>query len=185
MPKAGFTHLLSVIDPADPLAKCALSQQQWIAVLELATLWRMRDLRQHCIQMLQHTFDSKGIVDKILMARRYMAKEWLVIAYEKLVKSDDLIHVDDLDQLGYVEAFCIMRIQAKWMHEKLTEISSRADDINKRGRLDTDDYRILKRKRVDVGFTPQVLEMFQDELRRLDSYDIDSRRTEILGETFK
>lgn len=166
VPKADFTCLLSVIYPQFPIQSPFLSSE-WMAVLELATRWRMRALRLFCVEKLNDEFNSKTPIEQVAMARKFMATEWLIKAYDALVKRDALISVEDLAQLGQTEGFHLLYFQATWMRNQMQEAAS-----NRYGY-----HGKLFESKQSSDFTFDIIPAFHDELVRLDAYDMDSKTT--------
>jgi hypothetical protein len=138
------------------LVDTQLDFEGWKTVLELSTMWRMRALREHCITRMSPLPDSITNLEKVLMARKHMALEWLVEGYKGLVttsSSSDFISDNEVEQLGSSTALQLFRIKIRSMKYKELDVE-----------------RELRR---DIRST------FWSELERLDEYDMDSQEVGI------
>jgi hypothetical protein len=109
-------------------------------------------------------------MEQVVMARKYMALDWLVKAYDKLIKRKTLINNDDLGQLGPTESFRILHLQATWWKAQMDEISCRIHSWS-----GTTIYARDMKQIESCDFASQIREAFRDELRRLNSHDLDSK----------
>ncbi|KAH6907054.1 hypothetical protein BKA70DRAFT_1105019, partial [Coprinopsis sp. MPI-PUGE-AT-0042] len=70
-----------------------LSQDEWISVLKLSTLWLFNDLRKLAITHLSLT--EMDAIDRICLAKEYKVYDWLLQGYEQIVER--LLTLDDPD----------------------------------------------------------------------------------------
>lgn len=146
--KRSFGLFLSVIIPKNFIANIELDYEGWKAVLELSVMWRMRSLRKHCIKHMSPLPISINSIEKVLIARKYMASVWLVEGYKELITrapSTDFISDEEVEQLGSSAVIQLLRIKVRWAQ--------------------TSEQMLMR----DIRST------FLSELERLEEYDMDSQ----------
>lgn len=123
-----------------------LKYDDWRSVLELSTLWCMRSLREICTTHMSPLPALMTPLEKALMARKYMVGDWLVDAFEELIRRDTILTDEEADQLDLTTAFKLLQIQVKWLKK-------------------IDREQTLKKA---------IRDAFQKELQRFKEYDLDS-----------
>lgn len=93
----------------------------------------MRALRLYSIKQLSPLPDSISPIDKALIARRYMAQDWLIDAYIRLVQWHEIISDAEAVHLGVFTAFSLLQLQAerfkRWHRSKGNTICSDCNEF--------------------------------------------------------
>ncbi|KAF9041501.1 hypothetical protein BJ165DRAFT_1489376 [Panaeolus papilionaceus] len=69
-----------------PGSKDTISNEEWRSALRLSTMWNFTDIRQAAITALDHSMEDP--LERIVIAREFHVRKWLVDAYEQLVLGD-------------------------------------------------------------------------------------------------
>lgn len=109
--KVDFQAFLKLICPLDPMyEEPMLSQDEWVSVLKLASLWMMLDIRDMAIQALQpHLLLLPA--RKIVLAREYGVYEWLRTGYIHFATRQESLYVEDAIALGIDNALKLVCIR--------------------------------------------------------------------------
>lgn len=98
-----------------------MSEEEWISVLKLSTLWGFSDLRENAIGEL--SWSTMDPISRVELARKYRVKEWLLAGYRDLVKRPASISMEESERLGWRTAIqlyqlreeCIVELQSATM----------------------------------------------------------------------
>ncbi|KAF8959923.1 hypothetical protein BDZ97DRAFT_1364998 [Flammula alnicola] len=82
-----FEGFLSVMYPVDGVVA---RYDNLVGALDLATLWRFKEIREKAISQLSRILEGRNVIEKIMLAKKYRVKRWLRDGYIKLAKQDDL-----------------------------------------------------------------------------------------------
>ena len=77
----------------------SMTDEEWISVLKLSTLWGFSGLREKAISQLSAS--TMGPVSWVELARKYQVKEWLITGYRDLVKRPANISMEESERLGW------------------------------------------------------------------------------------
>jgi hypothetical protein len=91
--------------------------------------------------------ESVTSIERVLMARKYMAADWLVEGYYGLITRSELLSNEEIEQLGSKPSIELLRLNVKWLKDGEKEDSQLLEDIRS---------------------------VFQSEIQRFEEYDIDS-----------
>ena len=76
-----------------------MTDEEWISVLKLSTLWGFSCLREKAIGQLSTS--TMFPVSWVELARKYQVKEWLIAGYRELVKRPASISMEESERLGW------------------------------------------------------------------------------------
>ncbi|KAF9047702.1 hypothetical protein BJ165DRAFT_1403360 [Panaeolus papilionaceus] len=85
--KKNFRNLLRVLCPFEGIPPCN-TYDEWIGVLDLASMWDFQTIRATAISNISPFLESIPVIDRILVARKYEVKAWLVDALAPSAISD-------------------------------------------------------------------------------------------------
>jgi hypothetical protein len=123
-----------------------MEYHDWMSILGLSTLWRMRFLRILCVLRMSPLPTHITPLEKVLMARKYMIGDWLVDAFDELLWRDEVLTDEEVDGLDSTTV-----VKLLWIQE-----------------------RRLKNKNGSTPLKEVIRDTFQRELQRFDEYDLDS-----------
>jgi len=63
---------------------------EWVGVLNLATMWLFQEIRERAITQLSDLIEPKTVIERIALAREYRVVEWLRDAYLELTQKTPL-----------------------------------------------------------------------------------------------
>jgi len=110
--QAEFRAFLGVLYPYDILLRTAnVSEEEWISILKLSTMWEFSYARDLAIKELSGR--AMDPITKVLLARQYSIPKWLLAAYHELVNRKELVSCDEAQQLGLNVAIQIFHIREK------------------------------------------------------------------------
>ncbi|KZT72410.1 hypothetical protein DAEQUDRAFT_664420 [Daedalea quercina L-15889] len=108
--KFELERLLWIIYPADFGACKARTQDDWTAILDLATRWEFDDVRALAICELQKL--SIDPVDRIVLSRKFdISGRWTLAAYAALCQRADALSLEEARQLGLETTVRIARLR--------------------------------------------------------------------------
>ncbi|KAJ3508820.1 hypothetical protein NLJ89_g5545 [Agrocybe chaxingu] len=145
--KAYFEGFLLVMYP---FKRTAVTFEEWIGALDLATMWSFSEIRGKAISALTDMLVKRNPLQNLLLARKYQVRQWLKQSLLQLVE-DETLELRTLRRGGSLDWETIARIFAV-------------------------QARLMRRKPL---LTPavEVERMFYDELRELnESQGISHRR---------
>jgi hypothetical protein len=88
-----------------------VSEEEWISILKLSTMWEFSYARDLAIKELSGR--AMDPITKVLLARQYSIPKWLLAAYHELVNRKELVSCDEAQQLGLNVAIQIFHIREK------------------------------------------------------------------------
>lgn len=86
-----------------------MTQEGWIAVLKLATMWSFKDIRKLAISEL--TEQSVEPVEKVLLARACSVPGWLRAGYNTLARRPDVLSLEEAERIGYRTAVRLFHVR--------------------------------------------------------------------------
>jgi len=107
--RADFRAFLKLLSHDCPFRKPLISEEEWLAVLKLSTMWDFFDVRNLAIKVLSKV--TMNPVTKVLLAREYNIQEWLLAGYDELAKRKETISLDEAEQLGKDTAIRLFQIR--------------------------------------------------------------------------
>ncbi|KIJ63369.1 hypothetical protein HYDPIDRAFT_65515, partial [Hydnomerulius pinastri MD-312] len=109
--KIDFQQLMKVLFPGSfgQTQRLPVGLEEWSSVLKLATLWEFEGIRRAAIGALPKCPITP--VDKLVLAREYNIKEWLLPAINELVQRPNPIGVEDVARLGLDFALKILAVR--------------------------------------------------------------------------
>ncbi|KAJ3519217.1 hypothetical protein NMY22_g13304 [Coprinellus aureogranulatus] len=115
--KSEFESLLEVLyPPPEFLSVREMSKEGFVSVLKLSTLWDMQQVRLFAIEKL--STKEIGVVEKIVLARRYNIPTWLIEGYTALITDwgspSSKVTIEDLGSaLGWETAAKVLDLAAR------------------------------------------------------------------------
>lgn len=110
--KEDFRNLLEVLLPLKiPPSFEHIPKDGWIAILRLAKMWRMHDIRETAIKRLAET--QLLAVERIVLGREYCVVQWLYSGYEELVQRSSFLTDEEAEQIGCKSAMAVCRAREK------------------------------------------------------------------------
>jgi hypothetical protein len=86
-----------------------MSEEEWIAVLKLSTMWDFFNVRKMAIEALSRI--EMNPITKILVAKQYMVRTLLFNGYNELANGTGPISVAEAERLGWKTAIHIFNIR--------------------------------------------------------------------------
>jgi len=105
-----FESLLKVMYPLS-LNIVQLTQQEWISVLKLSTMWEFTELRERAKQELLKQEMKMGTVEKIECGRKYEIKEWVLEGYITLLRRPEIASDEEAERLGWKTVAKLYRLR--------------------------------------------------------------------------
>jgi len=81
--------------------KPVVEYDEWVGVLNLATMWLFQEIRERAITKLSDLIKLKTVFERIALAREYRVVEWLRDAYLELTQKEPL----DFEELRPAELY--------------------------------------------------------------------------------
>jgi len=100
-----FRRLLKVMYPLEIVPAKAKTQEEWVSVLKLSTMWGFDDIRNLAITQLDAL--KLGPIDKIALAKAYRVPLWLRSGCKDLVLQTKVISVEEAEKIGFPTAIRI------------------------------------------------------------------------------
>lgn len=94
-----------------------LTEQEWLSVLRLASMWDFLKIRQTAIEKLQAR--SLDLITKIELAHKYEIREWLFGAYLALGKRLEPLSVGEGQRLGFDFAIKMASVREQLLRDKI------------------------------------------------------------------
>ena len=94
----------------DPLVPSLQTVEEWVSVLDLATLWDFETIRQGVIARLRQTAST---VDRICVARRFDIEGWIQPAYIELCRRPASLTLAENTKLGMETATLLADVRVK------------------------------------------------------------------------
>ncbi|KAG6879024.1 hypothetical protein C0992_005774 [Termitomyces sp. T32_za158] len=104
-----FRTLLKLLYPLSVMPTNNFTTEEWIAVLNLSTRWKMLDIRNLAIRQLNVA--NVDPIDRIVLARRYHIPQWLTSSLVPLIRRESSLSTDEVEKLGFELALKIFRIR--------------------------------------------------------------------------
>ncbi|KAI0700606.1 hypothetical protein BC835DRAFT_397625 [Cytidiella melzeri] len=112
-----FRQLLRVMYcTGPPLPPMILTTPQWIAVLNLATMWQFDKYRVHAITRLSAPSAGLTSGERVQLSLKYRIKSWLVPALNELAQRAEPMGLDDCKTLGLEYLLKICRVRERYTH---------------------------------------------------------------------
>ncbi|KAJ6497541.1 hypothetical protein C8R45DRAFT_983315 [Mycena sanguinolenta] len=110
--RVDFERLLRVLYPLTAIPKTPdLSQDEWISVLKLASLWDFIEVRNLAIEQLAPYSESLDCIERIMFARKYDVSAWLRSGYIELARRKDIISSKEAATIGWEAALQICELR--------------------------------------------------------------------------
>jgi len=109
-----FESLLKLMYPP-PLTNVKLTQQEWISVLKLCTMWEFTPIRKRAIQELSKKEMKMGTMKKIKCGKTYEVKEWVLAGYVELLKRTETITEEEAERLGWKTAAKLLLLREQYL----------------------------------------------------------------------
>ncbi|KDR75486.1 hypothetical protein GALMADRAFT_226127 [Galerina marginata CBS 339.88] len=104
--KAHFRGFLRVMYP---FKGSAFTYDEWLGALHLGTQWDFTDIRNKSIEALSTLIQNKSASEKILLAKEYGVKQWLLDGCSQLVTQTAALDLDQLCQ-SRLDALTVARL---------------------------------------------------------------------------
>jgi hypothetical protein len=72
-----------------------LTQEEWVSVLKLSTMWDFFEIRKKVL-----SDSNMGMMSKIVIERKYKVTEWLLEGYNSLAKQAETISMKEAETGG-------------------------------------------------------------------------------------
>ncbi|PBK73989.1 hypothetical protein ARMSODRAFT_906583 [Armillaria solidipes] len=95
---ADFENLLKSIVHAEQKEVPSLSKDEWLSVLNLATMWGMVDIRRMAINEITKS-KSLSDVDQVILGREYAVVDWVISGYRALTKRKTIVSMQSASRL--------------------------------------------------------------------------------------
>lgn len=118
-----FESLLKLMYPS-PLTTVKLTQQEWISVLKLCTMWEFTEIRDRAIRELSTKEISIGTIEKIEYGKAYAVKEWVLDGYVELLKRSETITEQEAERLGWKTAAKLLLLREQYISDQHSAISN-------------------------------------------------------------
>ncbi|PPQ79163.1 hypothetical protein CVT25_002791 [Psilocybe cyanescens] len=66
------------------------SYDDWVGILNLATMWEFKHIREQAISKLSSLIKEKPVPERVMLGRKYCVKDWLKEEYVTLAQKTDL-----------------------------------------------------------------------------------------------
>jgi len=109
-----FQSLLKVMFPIS-ITEYDLTQQEWISVLKLSTMWEFIDIREVAMKQLSTDRMEMTTFVKIECGRTYEVKKWLLDGYVELVKRGKAITDEEAQLLGWSTTARLLRLREQFL----------------------------------------------------------------------
>lgn len=93
------------------------TEQEWLSVLRLASMWDFIKIRQTAIEKLQTR--PLDLITKIELAHKYEIREWLFGAYLALGKRIEPLSVEEGHRLGFDFAIKMASVREQLLRDKI------------------------------------------------------------------
>ncbi|KAL5528371.1 hypothetical protein ACEPAF_7507 [Sanghuangporus sanghuang] len=100
----------------------SLSQDEWMSVLELSHMWDFVALREQAINQLNAS--DLNAFRRLRISRKYDIPGWVPKAYSELVDRKEVLTDDEVEELGWVDAFAISRYREQKMEKLVTHFKT-------------------------------------------------------------
>jgi len=127
--EAEFESLLKVLYSV-PFKNNTLTQQEWISVLNLSTMWDFSDIRKGAIDELSK---DMGPIQKIKYGRNFGVEEWVKDGYVGLLKRSDPITDEEAKCLGWETAAKLFRLREQVYRTPPTSVTENCATCNRSG----------------------------------------------------
>jgi hypothetical protein len=120
-----------------------LTQQEWISVLKLCTMWEFTDIRERAIQELSKKEVDMGTVEKIECGKNYEVKEWVLDGYVELLRRDETLTDQEAERLGWKTAAKLLLLREQYLSSTISSHYSPiiSQSCERCGRCNGDLYR--------------------------------------------
>lgn len=141
-------------DPSQP--HYSLSQEEWISVLKLSTLWDFFAIRETVIREMLKT--KMTAMSMILLGRQFSVKNWLLTGYVYLVKAPNGMSMQDAETIGLRQAVKIFQLREENQYRRTGIFESSL----KRKHRDIMEPSYCEK--CNLSLTSAVRQSFKDEL---------------------
>ncbi|KZV68732.1 hypothetical protein PENSPDRAFT_609592 [Peniophora sp. CONT] len=125
-----FDALLSIFYPEDLDLGDLSTQEEWVGVLRLATLWSFSTLVSRAYRELDALVTP---LDRLVLARQYSHSSWLDVAVRGLCTRESPLRSDELRQMSYDDIAFVMaaregirgQMDEEHVHERIDEYLAR------------------------------------------------------------
>ncbi|KAF7309198.1 BTB domain-containing protein [Mycena kentingensis (nom. inval.)] len=141
-----FESLLKVIFPikASENAQDDLSNEDWVAILKLATMWRFLEIRQTAIRVLDER--SMPLVRQVVLGKAYDVPTWLRAGYLGLLRRGTKLTPDEAQRIGWASAFTIAHLRESYLERELAtaegKLINMEPGVNVAPAADEDDWAV-------------------------------------------
>ncbi|KAK0226436.1 hypothetical protein IW262DRAFT_1457663 [Armillaria fumosa] len=150
---ADFENLLNSTVHAEQKEVPKFSKDEWLSVLELATMWGMLDIRRMAINEITES-KSLSDVDQVILGREFAVADWVISGYRALTKRKTIVSMHSASRLTLSTCLKVWQAQVsisnasgsdKTEHGTLDDMfASELDEVYQRGLVFGDDARASK-----------------------------------------
>lgn len=92
-----------------------MTQDQWLSVLTLSTMWEMTGIRKSAIEWLSSRLD---LWSKYALAKKHRVREWLKDAYFELAKRETPLSEIEGTKMGLSESIRMACLREEYLRGK-------------------------------------------------------------------
>lgn len=112
-----------------PLSADVRKADEWVAILRLAHMWKITEIRTLAIVNLER-FISLPVIQKVELTHEFDIQDWYMSAYKALVKRSGALSVEEATKLGFEFAIKLAGTRERWILDAShDDISLEADII--------------------------------------------------------
>ncbi|PPQ74255.1 hypothetical protein CVT24_001156 [Panaeolus cyanescens] len=98
---SSFRSFLRVLYKFERSTPCH-GYEQWLSVLDLATMWNFTEIRKLAIVSLDEKkyIGNRTIEEQILLSKKYCVKHWLKRAYQSVIQNKSAVSIAEMRKAG-------------------------------------------------------------------------------------
>lgn len=97
-----------------PLSADVRKADEWVAILRLAHMWKITEIRTLAIVNLERSI-SLPAIQKVELTHEFDIQDWYMSAYKALVKRSGALSVEEATQLGFEFAIKMAGARERWI----------------------------------------------------------------------
>ncbi|KAF7968239.1 hypothetical protein HWV62_31571 [Athelia sp. TMB] len=152
--KDEFRSLLMVIYPENSERKRPDSQDEWLSILKLATMWEFDDIKERAIVESTKEMSQKTPLERIALAVKYNVPRWLLDAYTALVQQDNPLTRNEVDALGHETVYQLLQLREQ-SYREVSRYGNRYGSRNFQG-VEGKIVRALYERFTDIGYRESI-----------------------------